>query len=450
MQILQIIIALSILVLIHELGHYTFARIFGIRIDKFFLFFDAGGIKLFSTRSGWFVKLFPKAADWETEYGIGWLPLGGYCKVNGMIDESMDTEHLKNEPQPYEFRSKKAWQRLLVMFGGVLFNFILGIMLFSFSLYNWGDTYIPAEGSHIYVYEEIGGEETLGKKMGFQTGDMILALDGKAPGDFRQIQIDMARDMVSTVTVQRDNDNGGKDTIDLYIDHKYIPDILNTQLFELAVPFTITALAEDSPNTILQVNDKIVELDSTQIRFVQDALPVLKEKAGKEVEATILRDTSLIVTTLSVKQDGNIGVYFSIPNVQRIKYSFAESIPAGLQKAYDATIGQIKDMRLLAKPSTGAYKSVGSVIAITEAMPQQWNWYAFIHILAMISIILAVMNLLPIPALDGGHIVFTIYEMITGRKPSDQFLYVMQLIGMILIFGLMFLAFGNDIARLMK
>ena len=168
MQILQIILALSILVLIHELGHYTFARIFGIRIDKFFLFFDAGGIKLFSTRSSWFMKIFPKAADWETEYGIGWLPLGGYCKVNGMIDESMDTEHLKNEPQPWEFRSKPAWQRLLVMFGGVLFNFILGIMLFSFSLYKWGDAYIPAEGSHIYVYEEIDGKETLGKKMGFK------------------------------------------------------------------------------------------------------------------------------------------------------------------------------------------------------------------------------------------------------------------------------------------
>lgn len=450
MQIIQIILALSILVLIHELGHYTFARIFGIRIDKFFLFFDAGGIKLFSTRSSWFLKIFPKAADWETEYGIGWLPLGGYCKVNGMIDESMDTEHLKNEPQPWEFRSKPAWQRLLVMFGGVLFNFILGIMLFSFSLYKWGDAYIPAEGSHIYVYEEIDGKETLGKKMGFKTGDMIIALDGKAPEDFRQIQIDMARDMVSTVTVQRDNADGGKDTINLHIDHKYIADILNTPIFDLAIPFVISNLAENTSNDILQVNDRIVKLDSTRIRYVQDALPLLEEKAGQDIEATILRDTSLITATLPVNKDGNIGVYFTIPNLKRIKYSFAESIPAGLMKAYDATIGQIKDIRLLAKPSTGAYKSVGSVIAITEAMPQQWNWYAFIHILAMISIILAVMNLLPIPALDGGHIVFTIYEMITGRKPSDQFLYVMQLIGMILIFGLMFLAFGNDIARLMK
>lgn len=450
MQILQIIIALSILVLIHELGHYTFARIFGIRIDKFFLFFDAGGIKLFSTRAPWFLKLFPKAAKWETEYGIGWLPLGGYCKVNGMIDESMDTEHLKNEPQPWEFRSKPAWQRLLVMFGGVLFNFILGIMLFSFSLFKWGETYIPSEGNHIYVYEEIEGEETLGKKMGFKTGDMILALDGKAPGDFRQIQIDMARDMVSTVTVQRENAAGGKDTISLHIDHKYIADLLNTPLFELAIPFTITNLTDSSPNSILQPDDRIIGLDSTRTRFVQDALPILKDKAGEEVEATILRDSVQITVPLSVDEDGNIGVYFSIPNLQTIRYSFAESIPAGIRKAYDATIGQIKDMRLLAKPSTGAYKSVGSVIAITEAMPQQWNWYAFIHILAMISIILAVMNLLPIPALDGGHIVFTLYEIITGRKPSDRFLMVMQMIGMILIFGLMFLAFGNDIARLMK
>lgn len=442
MQILQIILALSILVLIHELGHFTFARIFKIKIDKFFLFFDAGGIKLFSTRAPWFIKLFPKAANWETEYGLGWLPLGGYCKVNGMIDESMDTEHLKNEPQPWEFRTKPAWQRLLVMFGGVLFNFILGIILFSFSLFKWGDAYIPADNTSIYVYEG-----TLAEEMGFKSGDIILALDGESTEDFREIQIDIARDMVSKVTVLRD----GVET-DIYIDQKHIPELLNTQLFDLAIPFTVKDLTDESLNKDAGIlpGDKIIVIDSTAIEYVQDALPLLKAKAGQDITATILRDSIHLTMPLHVDEQGNIGVYFQIPNFERMQYSILESIPAGCVKAYDATIGQIKDLRLLAKPSTGAYKSVGSIIAITDAMPQQWNWAVFINILAMISVILAVMNLLPIPALDGGHIAFTLYEIATGRKPSDKFLMVMQIIGMILIFGLMFLAFGNDIARLMK
>lgn len=442
MQILQIILALSILVLIHELGHFTFARIFGIRIDKFFLFFDAGGVKLFSTKADWFIKIFPKAAEWETEYGIGWLPLGGYCKVNGMIDESMDTEHLKNEPQPWEFRSKPAWQRLLVMFGGVLFNFILGILLFSFSLFKWGDAYIPADKSSVYVYEG-----SLADELGFKSGDVILALDDEQTEDFQKIQLDIARNMVSKVTVLR---NGVK--TDIYIDQKHIADLLNTQLFDLAIPFTVKELTAESLNKEADITsgDKIIMIDSTAIAFVQDALPILEAKAGKEITATILRDSVSFTLPLLVDEQGNIGVYFRIPNYERLEYSLLKSIPAGCVKAYDATVGQIKDLRLLAKPSTGAYKSVGSIIAITDAMPQQWNWPVFINILAMISIILAVMNLLPIPALDGGHIVFTLYEMITGRKPSDKFLMIMQLIGMILIFGLMFLAFGNDIARLMK
>ena len=442
MQIIQILLALSILVLIHELGHFMFARIFGIRIDKFFLFFDAWGVKLFSTRSKWFVKLFPKAEHWETEYGIGWLPLGGYCKVNGMIDESMDTEHLKNEPKPWEFRSKPAWQRLLVMAGGVLFNFILGILLFSFGLFKWGESYIPADGNAMYVYKD-----SLADELGFKTGDMVLALDGKAPENFQMMQMDMARDMVQKVTVLRDGD-----TVDIYIDQSYISALLNSSLFEIAIPFSIRDFTETSPNKESGIlpGDRMTAIDSMPIRYTQDAFPILLEKAGQGIKATIVRDTATLQFPLSVDEAGNIGVYLNIPKIEQRQYSFMESIPAGLGKAYDATVGQIKDLMLLAKPSTGAYKSVGSIIAITDAMPEQWNWQAFIHILAMISIILAVMNLLPIPALDGGHIVFTLYEIITGRKPSDQFLYIMQLIGMILIFGLMFLAFGNDIARLLK
>lgn len=442
MQIFQIVLALSILILVHELGHFTFARIFGIRIDKFFLFFDARGIKLFSTRSKWFLKLFPKAADWETEYGIGWLPLGGYCKVNGMIDESMDTEFTKSEPKPWEFRSKPAWQRLLVMAGGVLFNFILGIMLYSFVLCKWGEAYYPAEGNSVYVYEN-----SLAADMGFKTGDRIIALDGEKPKEFFNMQVTMARDMVRKATVIRDND-----TISIHIDQKYIADLLGTPLFDIAVPFTILNVVPESQNSKVDIlpGDRIIRIDSTDVTYAQDVFPILEKNAGKEITATIMRDSTTLTRTLAVDKDGNIGVYLQLPPIVKHRYSFWESIPAGCAKAYEAIVGQLKDLRLVAKPSTGAYKQVRSVIGMTEIMPVAWDWRIFIHILAMISIVLGVMNLLPIPALDGGHIVFTIYEMITGKKPSDNFMYVMQLIGMVLIFGLMFIACGNDILRLTR
>lgn len=441
MQTFQIVLALSILILIHELGHYTFARLFGIRIDKFFLFFDAGGIKLFSTRSKWFLKIFPKAENWQTEYGIGWLPLGGYCKVNGMIDESMDTEHLKQEPQPWEFRSKPAWQRFFVMAGGVIFNFILGIMLYSFILCKWGEAYISPDNC---IYVEEG---TLADEMGFQTGDRIIALDGEEPKDFSMIQLDMARDMVSCVTVERDGD-----TVDLYINEKYIADLLSTPLLEPAVPFVILGFSDNSINldSGLAPGDRIVAIDDTEISYYQDALPLLEGKAGEQIMARIQRDTEEFLIPIAIDTNGLMGVYRMGFQIESKRYSFLESIPAGCTKAYEAIVGQIKDLMLVADPSTGAYKEVRSVIGMTEIMPEQWDWYSFINILAMISIVLGVMNLLPIPALDGGHMVFTLYEMITRRKPSDNFMYIMQLLGMIIIFGLMFLACGNDISRLIK
>lgn len=441
MQTFQIVLALSILILIHELGHYTFARLFGIRIDKFFLFFDAGGIKLFSTRSKWFLKIFPKAENWQTEYGIGWLPLGGYCKVNGMIDESMDTEHLKQEPQPWEFRSKPAWQRFFVMAGGVIFNFILGIMLYSFILCKWGEAYISPDNC---IYVEEG---TLADEMGFQTGDRIIALDGEEPKDFSMIQLDMARDNVRCVTVERDGD-----TVDLYINEKYIADLLSTPLLEPAVPFVILGFSDNSINldSGLAPGDRIVAIDDTEISYYQDALPLLEGKAGEQIMARIQRDTEEFLIPIAIDTNGLMGVYRMGFQIESKRYSFLESIPAGCTKAYEAIVGQIKDLMLVADPSTGAYKEVRSVIGMTEIMPEQWDWYSFINILAMISIVLGVMNLLPIPALDGGHMVFTLYEMITRRKPSDNFMYIMQLLGMIIIFGLMFLACGNDISRLIK
>ena len=438
---LQVILALSILILVHEFGHFLFAKIFGIRVDKFYLFFDAGDKRIFSTKSKWFTKICPKAAQWETEYGIGWLPLGGYCKIAGMVDESMDTEYLQNEPQPWEFRTKPAWQRLLVMAGGVLFNFIFAILMYTCILTRWGDSYISNEGNSIYVNE-------LAYDMGFRNGDQILLFDDEKPENFGMLQADLARNGVKRVTVLRDND-----TINIYIDQNMIGDVLQSPgMFGLAVPFVISEVSETSPNkgSDLRAGDKVISIGGVNVEFLQDARPLLMDLAGETAEISLLRGADTVRMDVQVDTAGTIGVMLERPNIKIKEYTFLSAIPGGCVKAYETIGGYIQDLRLVFTPSTEAYKSVGSFIAIGQVFPSAWDWYSFLNILALLSIMLGVMNLLPIPALDGGHIVFTIYEMITGRKPSDKFLYVMQIIGMILVFGLMFLAFGNDIARLLR
>ena len=438
---LQVILALSILILVHEFGHFLFAKIFGIRVDKFYLFFDAGDKRIFSTKSKWFTKICPKAAQWETEYGIGWLPLGGYCKIAGMVDESMDTEYLQNEPQPWEFRTKPAWQRLLVMAGGVLFNFIFAILMYTCILTRWGDSYISNEGNSIYVNE-------LAYDMGFRNGDQILLFDDEKPENFGMLQADLARNGVKRVTVLRDND-----TINIYIDQNMIGDVLQSPgMFGLAVPFVISEVSETSPNrdSDLRTGDKVISIGGVNVEFLQDARPLLMDLAGETAEISILRGADTVRMDVQVDTAGTIGVMLERPYIKTKEYSFLSAIPGGCVKAYETIGGYIQDLKLVFTPSTEAYKSVGSFIAIGQVFPSAWDWYSFLNILALLSIMLGVMNLLPIPALDGGHIVFTIYEMITGRKPSDKFLYIMQIIGMILVFGLMFLAFGNDIARLLR
>ena len=437
---LQLILALSILILVHEAGHFLWARLFRIRVDKFFLFFDINGVKLFSTRMPWFVKMFPKAAAWETEYGIGWLPLGGYCKIAGMVDESLDTEQLKSEPQPWEFRSKPAWQRLLVMGGGVLNNFLLAILLFIGILAIWGDNYLPNDRP-VYVNE-------LGREMGFESGDYILRFDDYTPEDFLQLQADLARRQVRKVTVLR-----GTDTLDIFIDAALLGQVVNTPgVFDLAIPFVVDSVMTTSPNAGagLLRGDRIVMVDTVHTPYLQDAQQVLRAHAGETLPATVLRGTDSLRLQLSVNEQGMLGIYFQAPRYSHRDYTFFSAIPGGLALAWDSVSGYVRDLRLVATPSTGAYKSVGSFIAIGQVFPSAWDWHQFLYILAMLSIMLGVMNLLPIPALDGGHIVFCLYEMVTGRKPSDRFLMVAQLIGMFLLLLLMFLAFGNDIARLIR
>ena len=437
---LQVILALSVLILIHELGHFTFAKLFGIRVDKFFLFFDFGGVKLFSTRAPWFVRLFPKAAQWETEYGIGWAPLGGYCKISGMVDESMDLESLKGEPQPWEFRTKPAWQRLLVMAGGVLFNFILAVLLYIAIMDIWGSAYIKNEGNSIYVNE-------LAYDMGFRNGDRILAFDDYVPEDFGMLQADLARRDVRKATVLR-----GTDTLDIYIDQSYIGDVLNTPgMFDLAIPFVVDTIPSTSPNAgLLTRGDRIVSVAGKPVTYLQEARLQFGAHAGGEVPVEMVRGTDTLQAVLQVDTTGRVGVYTVYPGYERREYNFFQAIPAGFRLTFSTVGGYLQDLRLVATPRTEAYKSVGSFIAIGQVFPAEWDWYRFLTLLALLSIMLGVMNLLPIPALDGGHIVMCLYEMFTGRKPSDKFILAAQMVGMVLLLGLMLLAFGNDIGRLIR
>ena len=430
-KILQVVLALSILILVHELGHFLFAKLFRIRVDKFYLFFDAGGYSLF--------KFKPKGSD--TEYGIGWLPLGGYCKIAGMIDESMDTEALKKDPQPWEFRSKPAWQRLLVMSGGVLFNFIFAIMLYIGILAGWGESYISNEGNGIYVND-------LAYEMGFRNGDRILMFDDYAPENFGMLQADLARQTAKKATVLR-----GEDTLDIYIDQNMIGEVLNTPgMFDLAIPFVIDQVAPESVNSGsgLMHGDRIIEIDGHHVEYLQDSRRLLADLAGKNVPVTVVRGTDTTGMNLQVDTLGRLGVYTQLPGLTTREYSVLEAIPAGFKLTFETIGGYLQDLKLVFTPSTEAYKSVGSFIAMGQIFPATWDWYRFINILALLSIMLGVMNLLPIPALDGGHIVFTLYEIITGKKPSDRFLTIAQIIGMILLFALMVLAFGNDIGRLLR
>ena len=411
MKILQVILALSILILIHELGHFAFAKMFKIRVEKFYLFFDAG-FSLF--------KFKPKNSD--TEYGIGWLPLGGYCKISGMIDESMDTESLKKEPQPWEFRSKPAWQRLLVMAG-------------------WGESYIKNEGNSIYVNE-------LAYEMGFRNGDRILKFDDYAPERFDMLQADMARRTAQKATVLRDND-----TIDIYIDQNMMGEVLNTpMMFDLAMPFIIDSVPPVSINyqAGLKKGDRIINLDGHDIEYLQESWKLLKTLPGKGIPALVARGEDTLSFSLQIDSTGKIGVFTKAPSIEVKKYSGIQAVPAGLRLTFKTIGGYLQDLKLIFTPSTEAYKSVGSFISMGQIFPATWDWYRFINILALLSIMLGVMNLLPIPALDGGHIVFALYEIVTRRKPSDKFLEGAQIVGMLLLFGLMILAFGNDIGRLFR
>lgn len=438
-KILQVVLALSLLILIHEFGHFIFARLFKIRVDKFYLFFDP-----------WFSLFKYKPKNSDTEYGIGWLPLGGYCKISGMVDESMDTKALKQEPQPWEFRSKPAWQRFFVMVAGVLFNVILAIVLYGLILFTWGEEYIRTEDVPYGIQCN-----DLAREVGFSNGDMILAFDDRSVTEdpLHTLQADLVRSRPQVITVLR-----GADTVRFRFDEKFIPQLLNTpNLFSARIPFEVASIPDTSLNAAsgLEAGDRLLAVNGTPTFAVQDVQEQLKACASQTVLLQVMRQEKTLEIPVSVTADGLIQVYLVndltryVPVTQK-QYSFFAAFPAGVKKAYATAANYVKELGLIFSPKTEAYKSVGSFIAIGSIFPDTWNWETFWNITAWLSIMLAVLNILPIPALDGGHMVLVLFEMITGRKPSDKFLEVTQLIGMVLLIGLMVLAFGNDILRLFR
>jgi len=434
LKIAQAVLALSLLILIHELGHFFFARLFRIRVEKFYLFFNPG-FSLF--------KYKPKKSD--TEYGLGWLPLGGYCKISGMIDESMDKEALKKEPQPWEFRSKPAWQRFFVMFGGVLFNLIFAFLIYSAILYTWGESYLKNKD---VTYGIVCSD--LAKEIGFRDGDKILAYDqiSLCERGFNYLVSDLVHVRPEAITVLRD-----ADTVRFGFDQKFIPQILKSRgLFDLNDPFVVQAVADGSANQEAGIlpGDRLIALNDVPTPYVAEAQRILQQHAGDSVVAYFDRGGELITIPLWINQEGHIGIKLQPFHITQKQYSLFASIPAGVNKAYQTIRGYIQDLGLIFSPKTEAYKSVGSIIAIGQIFPSSWDWKVFWNITAWLSIMLAVLNVLPIPALDGGHILFVLYEMVTRRKPGDKFLEYAQMAGMILLIAIITLAMGNDIFRLFK
>jgi regulator of sigma E protease len=438
-KILQFVLSLSILVIIHEFGHFIMAKYFKTRVEKFYLFFDPW-FSLFKFKKG------------ETEYGIGWLPLGGYVKISGMIDESMDKEQMKLPPQPYEFRSKSSWQRLLIMTGGVLFNFILAMLIFVFVLFAWGETYLPTANVKYGIVTD-----SVGFAIGLRNGDKILSVDNKPVENFMQITSEIVLNDRRTIQVDR-----GGEVINIEIPKEYIPKMLKGKgHITYRIPFQpmkIKSFSKKSPAQSAGIlpEDEIKAIDSLTFEYSDEFQTYLREHIGKPVLLTILRDGKTQKIAVTPNKEGLLGIYYTgrsldeVFEMKTLEYGFLESIPAGISKGFRTIADYLKQFRLLFSKDTKAYESLGGFITIGNIFPGVWDWQSFWDLTAFLSIILAVMNILPIPALDGGHVMFLLYEVITGRKPSDKFLEYAQIAGMVILFSLLILANGNDILRLIR
>lgn len=433
----QLILSLSILVILHEFGHFAFARLFKTRVEKFYLFFDPW-FALFKTKRG------------DTEYGVGWLPLGGYVKISGMIDESMDKESMKLPPQPYEFRSKKPYQRLLIMLGGVMMNFIFAFIIYIGVLYAWGEQYLPTEN----VTHGIMVTET-GEQIGLKNGDKIISVDNHKVAEFRKIIPTVILDNAKTIQVLRD----GKQ-VDVEISDEDLALLIKSK--QVILPraffaFEAGKVIKDSQaeKAGLQKGDVFVSVDGEDFKFYDQFSEYLQSKKEQEITLTVLREGQEKTLNATVSEDGTLGFYpvyqeeaYSFLEYTTIKYGFLKSIPAGFNRGITTIQDYLKQFKLIFSPKTKAYESLGGFIAIGNIFPGAWDWYSFWNMTAFLSIILAVMNLLPIPALDGGHVTFLLYEIVSGRKPGDKFLEYAQIGGMIILLTLVLYANANDIIKL--
>jgi regulator of sigma E protease len=417
------------------MGHFLPAKWFKCRVEKFYLFFDP-----------WFSIVKKKIGD--TVYGIGWLPLGGYVKISGMIDESMDKDQMKLPPEPWEFRSKKPWQRLIIMIGGVTVNLILGFFLFAMILWHWGEEYLPAKNVKYGIYAD-----SLGRSVGLRDGDKIVSINGKELEIWGTLSTDIILNEAKTIQVIR---NG--QTVDVKVPEGTISQLIQRKGVSMAYakfPAVVDSVGKEAQFTsgALQKDDEIIGLNGIPVRSFPELSDLKKNMKGQEVTLTVLRnkvDTALVKVKLSDK--ANIGFVFRQPekflDFAVKKYTFFESLPAGVAKGWSMLVINVQNFKLLftskeVKPS----ESLGSFLTIGNMFGAEWDWKLFWQMTALLSIVLAFMNILPIPALDGGHVLFTLYEIITGRKPSDKFMEYAQMAGMILLLAVMVYALGLDFWR---
>ncbi len=427
-KILQFVCSFTLLVLVHELGHLMFGKLFGVRVEEFRIFFGKPWVKW---RWG------------ETEYGIGWLPFGGYAKLAGMVDESMDTKNLASEPQPWEFRSKPAWQRLIIILGGVMMNVVMAFGIYVGTSLAWGDRYISnSDMPYGYVYSDYA------KQLGFEDGDKIISIGGEPIEDYAKIMTSLLIESDKTTVVER-----GGERITIEIPVQSVMELSEqTDFLAPRMPFEVASVVEGmgAQEAGIEVGEKVIGVGGEPMSFYDQIAPALAAAKGDSVMLTLLSGCLARDVRVAVNDEGQIGVGLSsesIP-VRTRTYNFWQAIPRGGERVVEEMGDYWKQLKMIVKPQTEMYKALGGPISIGGIFPNEWNWQNFWKITALLSVILAVMNVLPIPALDGGHALFILIEMITGRRPSDKVLIVAQAIGMGLLFLLMFYATFNDIARL--
>jgi regulator of sigma E protease len=439
-KVVQFILSFSILVILHELGHFLPARWFKCRVEKFYLFFNP-----------WFSIFKKKIGD--TEYGLGWVPFGGYVKISGMIDESMDKEQMSQPAQPWEFRSKPAWQRLIIMLGGVTVNVLLAFTIFIMIMWIWGDRYIPVSNLKYGLFAD-----SLGRKMGLKDGDNIIAVGGKPVIRTNKIGTEIIMNEAKSVTILRDGD-----TMQLAVPPGFISELSKSRLerfFGLRYPQIVDSVPPDVKvlSGTLKKGDTLIAVDGHYIRYAsdmyRDSTFSYLTRVTRQTE-TFKRGNDTVNVLLARKEKGGTGIRFKNPEeilgVVQINYTFLQAVPVGITKSITTLRDYIRNLKLLfTSKEVKVQDNLGSVVSIASVFPSEWDWESFWSLTAIFSILLAFMNVLPIPALDGGHALFTLYEMVSGRKPSDKFMEYAQMVGMVLLLSLMAYAMGLDIFRFFK